>query len=42
VNWRPGQDVIIPPAVSNEQASAKYPNGWKIVKPYLRMVAQPK
>jgi len=41
VNWRPGQDVIIPPAVSNEQASAKYPNGWKTVKPYLRMVAQP-
>jgi alkyl hydroperoxide reductase subunit AhpC len=41
VNWRPGQDVIIPPAVSNEQAAAKYPNGWKTVKPYLRVVAQP-
>src|SRR6201981_1771993 len=34
VNWQPGQDVIIPPAVSNEQATAKYPNGWKTVKPY--------
>ncbi len=41
VNWRPGEDVIIPPAVSNEQAAAKYPNGWKTVKPYLRVVAQP-
>jgi alkyl hydroperoxide reductase subunit AhpC len=41
VNWQPGQDVIIPPAVSNEQAAAKYPNGWKTVKPYLRVVAQP-
>jgi alkyl hydroperoxide reductase subunit AhpC len=41
VNWRPGDDVIILPAVSNEQAVAKYPNGWTTVKPYLRMVAQP-
>ena len=41
VNWRPGQDVIIPPAVSNEAAAAKYPNGWKTLKPYLRVVAQP-
>ena len=31
----------IPPAVSNEAAAAKYPNGWKTVKPYLRVVAQP-
>jgi alkyl hydroperoxide reductase subunit AhpC len=42
VNWRPGDDVIIPPAVSNELAAAKYPNGWKTVKPYLRVVAQPR
>ena len=33
VNWRPGQDVIIPPAVSDEAAKAKYPGGWKTVKP---------
>ena len=42
VNWRPGQDVIIPPAVSNEAAAVKFPGGWKTVKPYLRVVAQPK
>jgi len=42
VNWKPGDDVIIPPAVSNEAASAKYPNGWKTLKPYLRVVAQPR
>jgi alkyl hydroperoxide reductase subunit AhpC len=41
VNWRPGEDVIIPPAVSDEAAKAKYPNGWKTLKPYLRVVAQP-
>ena len=42
VNWKQGQDVIIPPAVTDEQAKAKYPNGWKTVKPYLRIVPQPK
>jgi alkyl hydroperoxide reductase subunit AhpC len=42
VNWKPGEDVIIPPAVSNEAAAAKYPGGWKTVKPYLRVIAQPK
>jgi len=41
VNWQPGEDVIIPPAVSDEAARAKYPNGWTTVKPYLRVVAQP-
>ena len=41
VNWKPGQDVIIPPAVSDEQAKQKFPGGWKTVKPYLRVVAQP-
>jgi alkyl hydroperoxide reductase subunit AhpC len=42
VNWKSGQDVIIPPAVTDEQAKAKYPNGFKTIKPYLRTVAQPK
>jgi alkyl hydroperoxide reductase subunit AhpC len=42
VNWRPGQDVIIPPSVTDEVAKEKYPDGWKTLKPYLRVVAQPK
>jgi thioredoxin-dependent peroxiredoxin len=41
VNWKPGDDVIIPPAVSDDAARQKYPNGWKTLKPYLRVVAQP-
>jgi thioredoxin-dependent peroxiredoxin len=41
VNWQPGQDVIIPPAISDDAAKQKFPNGWKTVKPYLRVVAQP-
>lgn len=41
VNWRPGEDVIIPTSVSDEAARAKYPNGWKTLKPYLRVVSQP-
>ncbi|MEX3959580.1 alkyl hydroperoxide reductase subunit AhpC [Trinickia symbiotica] len=42
VNWRPGDDVIIPTSVSNEDAQKKYPQGFKTLKPYLRTVAQPK
>src|SRR6266851_3468528 len=42
VNWTPGQDVIIPTSVSEDQAKQKYPGGWKTLKPYLRVVAQPK
>jgi alkyl hydroperoxide reductase subunit AhpC len=42
VNWRPGQDVIIPTSVSDEQARQKYPEGFETLKPYLRTVAQPK
>lgn len=42
VNWKDGDDVIIVPSVSNEEAAAKYPDGFKIIKPYLRTVAQPK
>jgi len=41
VNWKPGNDVIIVPAVSDEDAKKKYPAGWTPVLPYLRMVAQP-
>ncbi len=42
VNWKSGDDVIIVPAVSDEEARAKYPDGFKTIKPYLRVVAQPK
>lgn len=42
VNWQEGDDVIIVPAVSDEAAKEKYPNGWKAPKPYLRIVPQPK
>ena len=41
-NWKPGEDVIISGAVSNEEAQKQYPEGWKTVKPYLRVVKQPK
>ena len=42
VNWKQGEDCIIPPTVSDDDAKAKYPDGFKTVKPYLRIVAQPK
>jgi alkyl hydroperoxide reductase subunit AhpC len=41
VNWKDGEDVIIVPAVSNEDAKAKFPDGWDEVRPYLRIVPQP-
>ncbi|MEM1189417.1 MAG: peroxiredoxin [Pseudomonadota bacterium] len=41
VNWNRGEDVIIVPAVSNEEAQTIYPDGWETVKPYLRKVKQP-
>lgn len=41
VNWQQGDDVIIVPSVSNEEAQKIYPNGWKTLKPYLRKVKQP-
>ncbi|WP_439686543.1 Alkyl hydroperoxide reductase subunit AhpC (peroxiredoxin) [Cupriavidus oxalaticus] len=42
VNWKPGEDVIIPTSVSDEDAKKKYPQGFKTLKPYLRTVEQPK
>ena len=42
VNWQQGDDVIIVPAVSDEAAKAKYPDGWKAPKPYIRFVPQPR
>lgn len=41
VNWKHGEDVIIVPAVSDEEAREKYPEGWKSPKPYIRIVPQP-
>ncbi len=42
VNWRHGEDVIIVPAVSDEEAKGMFPDGWNTIKPYLRTVKQPK
>lgn len=42
VNWQQGDDVIIVPTVSDEQAKEKYPDGWDSPKPYIRIVPQPK
>ncbi len=41
VNWTDGQDVIIVPSLSDEDAKARFPGGWKTLKPYLRLVPQP-
>jgi hypothetical protein len=40
-NWQNGDDVIIPPSVSDEAAKEKFPDGWKSPKPYLRITKQP-
>jgi alkyl hydroperoxide reductase subunit AhpC len=42
VNWKSGEDVIIVPSISDEDAKKKFPGGWKTLKPYLRIVPQPK
>jgi len=42
VNWRPGEDVIIVPSLSGEEARKLFPGGWDEKKPYLRVVPQPK
>jgi alkyl hydroperoxide reductase subunit AhpC len=41
VNWRPGEDVIIVAAVSDEEARQRYPEGWRAPKPYMRIVPDP-
>jgi alkyl hydroperoxide reductase subunit AhpC len=41
VDWNNGDDVIIAPAISNEDAKGKFPKGWKELKPYLRLTPQP-
>ncbi len=41
VNWKSGEDVIIAPAISDEDAKEKFPKGWKTLKPYLRLTPQP-
>ncbi|HZQ24252.1 MAG TPA: peroxiredoxin [Terriglobales bacterium] len=42
VNWKPGDDIIIPTSVTDDQAKQKFPGGWKTLRPYLRVAAQPK
>jgi alkyl hydroperoxide reductase subunit AhpC len=42
VDWKQGNDVIIVPSVNDNDAKALFPNGWKTLKPYLRVVPQPK
>ncbi|HEX5061556.1 MAG TPA: peroxiredoxin [Kofleriaceae bacterium] len=42
VDWKQGQDVIIVPSVSDADAKNMFPSGWKTLKPYLRVVPQPK
>jgi len=42
VNWKQGEDCIIVPSISDEDAKKKFPGGWKALKPYLRIVPQPR
>jgi len=42
VNWKPGEEVIIAPALSDEEARAKFPQGFRTLKPYLRVTPQPR
>ena len=41
MNWKQGEDVIIVPAVSDEDAKKQFPKGWRALKPYLRLTPQP-
>jgi alkyl hydroperoxide reductase subunit AhpC len=42
VNWRPGEDVIIVPALSDADAKERFPRGWRALKPYLRLTPDPR
>jgi thioredoxin-dependent peroxiredoxin len=42
VNWKQGEDVIIVPAVSDEEARGTFPKGWRALTPYLRLTPQPR
>ena len=42
INWEDGDDVIFVPAISDDDAKVMFPNGWESLKPYLRIVKQPK
>ncbi len=42
VNWKPGEDVVVPAAMSEDDVKKKFPDGLKTLKPYLRLGAQPK
>ncbi len=42
VNWKPGEDVIVAPALASDEARQKYPSGFREIRPYLRYVHQPK
>lgn len=41
VNWKDGEDVIVVPSLSDEEAKKRFPKGFKIIKPYLRVTPQP-
>ena len=41
VNWCPGEDVIIVPALSDDEAKTRFPGGWQTIKPYMRVLPQP-
>ncbi len=41
VNWKQGEDVVIPAALSDDEAKEKFPKGWKALTPYLRLTPQP-
>lgn len=42
VNWKPGEDIVIAPSVSDDEAKKLYPDGWKTLTPYLRLAKPPR